>query len=66
MDALDVETSIAEGEQALQALMPFAMAYAGKREAHEAEKGIFKRVGGDEDLLRATRDGRRRTGDHAG
>jgi hypothetical protein len=26
MDALDGETRIAEGEQALQALMPFAMA----------------------------------------
>src|SRR2546422_10860091 len=44
MDALDVETSIAEGEQALQALMQFAMEYAGKLEAHEAEKGIFKRL----------------------
>jgi hypothetical protein len=44
MDALDVETSTAEGEQALQALMQFAMEYAGKLEAHEAEKGIFKRL----------------------
>jgi hypothetical protein len=44
MEALDVETSIAEGEQALQALMQFAREYAGKLEAHEAEKGIFKRL----------------------
>jgi hypothetical protein len=43
MDALDVEMSIAEGEQALQALMQFARDNAGKLEAHEAEKGIFKR-----------------------
>jgi hypothetical protein len=44
MEALDVETSIAEGEQALQALMQFAREYAGKLEAHEAEQGIFKRL----------------------
>jgi hypothetical protein len=44
MDALDVETSIAEGEQALQALLQFVREYAGKLEAHEAEKGIFKRL----------------------
>jgi hypothetical protein len=44
MDALDVEMSIAEGEQALQALMQFARDNAGKLEAHEAEKGIFKRL----------------------
>jgi hypothetical protein len=44
MEALDVETSIAEGEQALQALIQFARESAGKREAHEAEKGIFKRL----------------------
>jgi len=44
MDALDVETSIAEGEQALQALLKFASEHAGKLEAHEAEKGIFKRL----------------------
>ena len=44
MDALDVEMSIAEGEQALQALMQFARASAHKLEAHEAEKGIFKRL----------------------
>ena len=44
MDALDVEVSIAEGEQALQALMPFAREQAGKLEAHEAEQGIFKRL----------------------
>jgi hypothetical protein len=44
MDALDVETSIAEGEQALQTLLQFARETAGKLEAHEAEKGIFKRL----------------------
>jgi hypothetical protein len=44
MDALDVETSIAEGEQALQALLKFTSENAGKLEAHEAEKGIFKRL----------------------
>ena len=44
MDALDVEMSIAEGEQALQALLQFARENAGKLEAHEAEKGIFKRL----------------------
>jgi hypothetical protein len=44
MDALDVETSIAEGEQALQALLQFAREDAGKLEAHEAEQGIFKRL----------------------
>jgi hypothetical protein len=44
MDALDVETSIAEGEQALQALMPFAREDAGQLEAHAAEKGLFKRL----------------------
>ena len=44
MEALDVETSIAEGEQALQALLQFAREHAGKLEAHEAEKGIFKRL----------------------
>jgi hypothetical protein len=44
MEALDVETSIAEGEQALQALIKFAREHAGKIEAHEAEKGIFKRL----------------------
>ena len=44
MDALDVETSIAEGELALQALLTFARESAGKLEAHEAEKDIFKRL----------------------
>jgi hypothetical protein len=44
MEALEVETSIAEGEQALQALILFARESAGKLEAHEAEKGIFKRL----------------------
>jgi hypothetical protein len=44
MDALDVETSITEGEQALQALLTFVRERAGTLEAHEAEKGIFKRL----------------------
>src|SRR2546430_8213905 len=44
MDALEVEASIAEGEQALQALIMFARETAGTLEAHEAEKGIFKRL----------------------
>jgi hypothetical protein len=44
MEALDVERSIAEGEQALQALIQCAREHAGKLEAHEAEKGIFKRL----------------------
>ena len=44
MEALDVEVSIAEGEQALQALLQFAREHAGRLEAHEAEKGIFKRL----------------------
>jgi hypothetical protein len=44
MDALDVEISIAEGEQALQALLQFARQSAETLEAHEAEKGIFKRL----------------------
>jgi len=44
LDALDVEMSIAEGEQALQALRTFARESARKLEAHEAEQGIFKRL----------------------
>jgi hypothetical protein len=44
MDALDVEMSIAEGEPALQALLKCAREEAGTLEAHEAEKGIFKRL----------------------
>jgi len=44
MEALDVETSIAEGAQALQALLQFARESADKLEAHAAEKGIFKRL----------------------
>jgi hypothetical protein len=43
MDALDVEMSIAAGEPALQARLKFVSESAGKLEAHEAEKGIFKR-----------------------
>lgn len=44
MDALDVEMGIAEGEQALQALLKFVTEHANELEAHEAEKGIFKRL----------------------
>jgi len=44
MDAREVEMSIAEGEQALQALLQFVRQSAGTLEAHEAEKGIFKRL----------------------
>ena len=44
MDALAVEMSRAEGEQALQALLKFASEHTGKLEAHEAEKGIFTRL----------------------
>jgi hypothetical protein len=44
MDALDVETRIAEGEQALQALITCAREAADKLEAHEAETGIFTRL----------------------
>jgi hypothetical protein len=43
MDALDVEMSIAEGEQALQALLKFVTESANQLEAHEAEQGLFKR-----------------------
>jgi hypothetical protein len=44
MEALEVEMSIAEGERALQTLLQFARESADKLEAHEAEKGIFKRL----------------------
>jgi hypothetical protein len=44
MEAFDVEVSIAEGEAALQALLSFVQEKAGQLEAHEAEKGIFKRL----------------------
>ena len=71
MDALDVEMSIAEGEQALQALLTFARESAGKLEAHEAEKGIFKRLlpiglAAMKLLLRPARDRRCGPGRHAG
>src|SRR5262249_58503284 len=42
--AREDETSIAEGEQGLQGLIAFARETAGKLEAQEAEKGIFKRL----------------------
>ncbi len=44
MEAYDVEASIAEGEEALQALVSFVRENAGQLEAHEVEKGIFKRL----------------------
>jgi hypothetical protein len=44
MEAYEVEASIAEGEQGLQALLSFVREKAGQLEAHEAEKGIFKRL----------------------
>jgi hypothetical protein len=44
MEAFDVEASIAEGEEALQALLSFVRETAGQLEAQEAEKGIFKRL----------------------
>src|SRR6266705_2534701 len=44
MEALDVATSRAEGEQALQALITFVRDNAGQLAAHEGEKGIFKRL----------------------
>jgi hypothetical protein len=44
MDALEVERSIAAGEEALQALMQCARDQASQLEAHEAEKGLFKRL----------------------
>ena len=44
MEALDVETSIAEGEQALLALITFVRENAGQLAAHEAEKGRFPRI----------------------
>lgn len=44
MEAYEVEASIAEAEQALQAVVSFVREKAGQIEAHEAEKGIFKRL----------------------
>lgn len=44
MEALDVERSLAEGEVGVQALMSFVRENAGKLQAHEAEKAIFKRI----------------------
>ncbi len=44
MEAFDIEASIAEGEEALQALLSFVQEQAGQLEAHEVEKGIFKRL----------------------
>jgi hypothetical protein len=44
MDAREVETRIADGEPALQALILLARATAGTLEAHEAEQGLFRRL----------------------
>jgi hypothetical protein len=44
MDALDVEMSLAEGEQALQALLKFVTERANQLEAHAAERGLFTRL----------------------
>ena len=56
MEALDVETSIAEGEQALQALLQFAREYARSREGH-LQAAAAHWIGGDEALLRPAWDG---------
>jgi hypothetical protein len=42
--ALAVETSLAEGEQALQARLQCASEQGGTRAAHEAEKGLVTRL----------------------
>jgi hypothetical protein len=44
MEAFEVEASIAEGEEAVQARLSFVRENAGQLEAHEAEKGICKRL----------------------
>jgi hypothetical protein len=44
MDAREVETRIAAGEQALQARLTCAREAAGKLEAHAAEQGLFTRL----------------------
>jgi hypothetical protein len=44
MEALDIETSRAEGEQALQALLTLVRENAGQLAAHDAEQGIVKRL----------------------
>jgi hypothetical protein len=44
MEALDSETSRAEGEPALQALLTFVRAHAGQLAAHDAEPGLCKRL----------------------
>jgi hypothetical protein len=43
MDALDIERSIAAGEQALQALITFARKQAGKLEARAPAAGRHER-----------------------
>ena len=44
MEALEVETSLAAGEQARHALSTGAREHAGTLEAHAAEQGLFKRL----------------------
>ena len=44
MDALEVETSLAAGEQALQTRLTCVRERAGTRAAHDAETGIFTRL----------------------
>ena len=71
MDALDVEMSIAEGEQALQALLQFAREACRHARGARSGEGHLQAaaahwVGGDEALLRPARDGRCGTGRHAG
>ena len=43
LDALEVETSLAAGEPALQALSPLGRDHAGPLAAHAAEPGLCKR-----------------------
>ena len=71
MDALDVEMSIAEGEQALQALLQFAREQCRHARGARSGEGHLQAaaahwVGGDEAVLRPARDGRCGTGRHAG
>ena len=44
MDAYTAEQSIQETDQAYQELLKFVREHASDTEAHEAERGIFKRL----------------------
>ena len=62
MDALEVETSIAEGEQALQALLHVCQGACRQARGARSGEGHFQAaaahwIGGDEALLRPARDG---------